>query len=71
MWITESTQDILQHIEYLNKNNSVKSINTFDVSTLYAKINLEELKKVFVSMLDKAFKWGTCQYTNFKYRSKI
>jgi hypothetical protein len=62
MWITESTKDVLQDIEGINKKRSATSINTFDFSTLYTKINLEDLKEVLVSMLDKAFKGGTCQY---------
>ena len=62
MWITESTKDSLQDIDYFNKKNSVTSIHTFDFSTLYTKFNLEDLKNVLVSRLDKAFKGGTCQY---------
>ena len=31
-------------------------------STLYTKINLQDLKQVLTSLLDKAFKGGTCEY---------
>ena len=62
MWITDSTSDILLDIDKINNKNGAKSIHTFDFSTLYTKINLTDLNNVLLSVLDKAFKGGTCQY---------
>jgi len=62
MWITESTKDILDDVHHLNIKKRSKSVNTFDFSTLYTKINLEDLKDKLDWITDKAFKGGTNQY---------
>lgn len=62
MWITESTKDILDDIEQVNKRKCGHSIQTFDFSTLYTKIDLDDLKRVLIAMLDKAFCGGQCKY---------
>ena len=62
MWITESTQDILGDIEHLNSKNKATSVSTFDFSTLYTKIDLEDLKDKLRWVVDKAFKGGSNQW---------
>ena len=45
MWVANSTGEILEDIEHINKKKNALSVDTFDFSTLYTKINLEDLKE--------------------------
>ena len=62
MWIATSTKDVLEDIEAVNKKRNAKSIDTFDFSTLYTKIKLEDLKEKLKWCVEKAFKGGTNQW---------
>ena len=63
MWVSESNKDILEDIGHINSRKKAESIQTFDFSTLYTKIDLEDLKEILIEMLDKAFSGGQCKYT--------
>ena len=67
MWIIENTKNILNDIENTNKKKNAKNIATYDFSTLYTKIPLEDLKEKLKWMIDKAFKGGRNQYINIRY----
>ncbi len=67
MWITESTKDILDDIDHLNHKKGNKTVSTFDFSTLYTNINLEDLKEKLNWIICKAFKGGTNQYIRLSH----
>jgi len=62
MWITESSKDVLQDMEKLNVMKKARSISTFDFSTLYTKIDTEDLKEKLKWVVEKAFCGGSNQW---------
>ena len=62
MWISKGTADVLEHIDKINKKQKASSVSTFDFSTLYTKIDLQDLKEKLKWCIDKAFKGGTNQW---------
>ena len=61
-WITDGTEQVLDDIARINEKKSAKEIETYDFSTLYTKIPLEDLKEKLKEVIAKAFKGGTNQY---------
>ena len=61
MWIAQNNQETLKYTESVNKRKSAKDIDTFDFSTLYTKINLEDLKDKLKITVDHVFKGGCSQ----------
>ena len=61
-WIVDNNSTVLEHINHINTKQNAKSVQTFDFSTLYTKIPLEDLKEKLKNIVDKAFKGGTNQY---------
>ena len=49
-------------MEHISSTQNARSIQTFDFSTLYTKIPLEELKDKLKKNVEKAFKGGNNQY---------
>ena len=66
MWITESTKDILHDIDQVNAKGNAKSIHTFDFSTLYTKLNQDDLKDKLKWVVDKAFCGGSNQWIRIR-----
>ena len=62
MWIATSTKDILEDITKINVKKKATSVETFDFSTLYTKIRLQDLKEKLKWCIEKAFKGGTNQW---------
>ena len=62
MWIAENSDTTLAMIKNINDRRKGKNVNTFDFSTLYTKIPLEDLKMKLKKVVDKAFKGGQNQY---------
>ena len=62
MWIATGTKDILEDIHHINKKKKASTVETFDFSTLYTKISLDDLKEKLKWCIDKAFKGGTNQW---------
>ena len=54
-WIVYNSTDIHDHINNVNKRKRAKNVSTFDFSTLYTKINHEELMAAMSYVVDKAF----------------
>jgi hypothetical protein len=61
MWITDNNEDILSKIEKINKRKSAKDISTFDFSTLYTKIEPEDLKDKLKEVVNHVFRGGCSQ----------
>ncbi len=62
MWIATGTKDVLEEISHINKRKRASTVETFDFSTLYTKIGLEDLKEKLKWCIDKAFKGGMNQW---------
>ena len=67
MWISESAKDILEDIDTLNQKKRGKNIQTFDFSTLYTKINLEDLSEKLKWIINKAFCGGSNQWIRIQH----
>ena len=61
MWIADNNEDILSKIEKINKRKSAKDISTFDFSTLYTKIEPEDLKDKLKEVVNHVFRGGCSQ----------
>ncbi len=61
------SKDILDDIDHLNHKKGNKTVSTFDFSTLYTNINLEDLKEKLNWVICKAFKGGTNQYIRLSH----
>ena len=55
----DNNQTVFTNMEHIS---STQSIQTFDFSTLYTKIPLEDLKEKLKRNIEKAFKGGNNQY---------
>ena len=61
-WIIENNAQILEDIKFINSKRNARNIKTFDFSTLYTKIPLDDLKEKLKEIVDKAFKGGHNKY---------
>ena len=53
---------LLEDIKFINSKRNARNIKTFDFSTLYSKIPLDDLKEKLKEIVDKAFKGGHNKY---------
>ena len=58
-WVIQNNENVIKSINKLNKQNSAKSINTFDFSTLYTKIPHARLLDVLNELVDFCFQGRT------------
>lgn len=58
-WVIQNNEDVINSIKKLNKRNALKSMATFDFSTLYTKIPHEKLLEVMNELVDFCFQGGT------------
>ena len=58
-WVIQNNEDVITSIRRLNKRNSIRSISTFDFSTLYTKIPHDKLLQVLYELVDFCFQGGT------------
>ena len=65
-WIIESNLEVLEDIMTVNSKQNAKSIKTFDFSTLYTTIPLEDLKEKLKGAVEKAFKGGQNQFIQIR-----
>ena len=61
-WIIESNSPVLEDIKAINERRSARNIGTYDFSTLYTKIPLDNLKEELKGVIGKAFQGGQNQY---------
>ena len=61
-WIIENNAQVLEDIKFINSKRNARNIKTFDFSTLYTKIPLDDLKEKLNEIVDKAFKGGHNKY---------
>ena len=61
-WIVDNNEVVLDSMESINKKASARNIETYDFSTLYTKIPLQDLKDKLKRTVEKAFKGGNNQY---------
>ena len=54
-WVVQSNKPVLQTINKLNSRKAAKSINTFDLSTLYTKLPHDKLQTMFHKFKDFCF----------------
>ena len=54
-WIIENNAEVLEDIKLINSKWNARNIKTFDFSTLYTKIPLDDLKEKLKEIVDKAF----------------
>ena len=57
-YVTQNNEEVIKSINKLNRRNSVKSMSTFDFSTLYTKIPHDKLLEVFNELIDFCFQGG-------------
>ena len=58
-WVIQNNEKVITSINKLNKRRSIKSISTFDFSTLYTKIPHDKLLEVMYDLVDFCFQGGT------------
>ena len=61
-WIIDNNKPVLDDVKAINARSAARNIRTYDFSTLYTKIPLEDLKEKLKNVVDKAFKGGQNQY---------
>ena len=61
MWICQNNVSLLQEITKVNARSGARNLDTFDFSTLYTKINLQDLADKLKWCIGKAFKGGNNQ----------
>jgi hypothetical protein len=55
-WISEGTEDVLDVIEKVNKRGNARTVETYDFSTLYTKIEHTDLKEELKWLIEETFK---------------
>ena len=71
MWICQNNTEIIQEMENVSRRRGARNVTSFDFSTLYTKINLEDLRSSLKWTVDRAFKGGNNQkITVGKYDTK-
>ena len=61
-WIVENNEVVLENINRINSKNRGRNIECFDFSTLYTKIDPDDLKDKLKEIVGKAYKGGQNQY---------
>ena len=69
-WVIQNNEHVINSIKKLNKKGSVRSMSTFDFSTLYTKIPHEKLLEVMSSITDFCFQGGSHELISFSLSSK-
>ena len=69
-WVIQNNEKVINCINKLNKRNSVRSMSTFDFSTLYTKIPHEKLLDVLNGITDFCFQGGSHEFISFTLSSK-
>ena len=69
MWVADNSNSLLNRIKSINKRGTARNIATFDFSTLYTKLPLEDLIDNLKQVTDTAFKGGTNQYISIRKNS--
>ena len=69
-WVIQNNEHVINSIKKLNKKSSVRSMATFDFSTLYTKIPHEKLLEVMNSITDFCFQGGSHELISFSLSSK-
>ena len=64
-WIVDNTQPVIDKLTKLSSRSAAKNLSTFDFTTLYTKIDHNDLIQVLNSVIDKAFKGGRKKYISF------
>ena len=57
-WVIQNSKPVLERLQDLNKKQRVKSISTFDFSTLYTKLPHKNLVEVLNSLIEFVFNGG-------------
>ena len=61
-WIIENNAQVVEDLKFINSKRNARNVKTFDFSTLYIKIPLDDLKKKLKEIVDKAYKGGHNKY---------
>ena len=61
-WMIDNNAAVLEDIQTINSKKNARNVQTFDFSTLYTKIPLEDLKEKLKETVEKAFKGGQNQF---------
>ena len=70
-WVIQDNENVINSIKKLNKRNALRSMVTFDFSTLYTKIPHEKLLEVMNKLVDFCFQGGTHEQLSLaKYGAK-
>ena len=69
-WVIQNNENVLNSIKRLNKRKCIRSMSTFDFSTLYTKIPHEKLLTVMGHITDFCFQGGSHDLISFSLSSK-
>ena len=69
-WVIQNNEHVINSIKRLNKKSSVRSMSTFDFSTLYTKIPHKKLIEVMNEIADFCFQGGSHELISFTLSSK-
>jgi hypothetical protein len=58
MWVADNSNNLLHKIESINKKSTARNIATFDFSTLYTKLPLQDLIDKLKQVTEIAFNQG-------------
>ena len=61
-WIVENNEVVLRNMDKINSKDNARNLECFDFSTLYTKIDPEDLKVKLKEVVKKAFRGGQNQY---------
>ena len=61
-WIVENNEVVLRNMDEINSRNNGRNIECFDFSTLYTKIDPDDLKDKLLQVVKKAFRGGQNKY---------
>ena len=64
-WVIENSFPIVEKLNKVNLKGNAKCISTFDFSTLYTKIEHQNLLKTLFSIIDLVFSGGTRTFIGF------
>ena len=56
-WVIENSFPVVEKLNKVNLKGNAKCISTFDFSTLYTKIEHQNLLKTLFSIIDLVFFW--------------
>ena len=66
-WVIENSSPIIEKLSRINERKKAKDISTYDFSTLYTKLEHDDLIQNLNEMVDFAFKGGKKKQQNRKY----